>query len=91
MRVESFQDRIALKWMEDEMDVTASRLRQNIYRLLDRVASTGIPLVIRRKAGIVKVVAEKKTGKLARLKKRNIIKGDPRDIIHMDWSKEWHP
>ncbi len=28
-------------------------------------------------------------GKLANLKPRNYIVGDPEDLVHMDWSKEW--
>jgi len=29
--------------------------------------------------------------KLANLTRRDCLIGDPEDIIHMDWSKEWHP
>jgi hypothetical protein len=28
-------------------------------------------------------------GKLANLKPRNYIIGDPEDLVHIDWSKEW--
>lgn len=28
-------------------------------------------------------------GKLANLKPRNYIVGDPDDLVHIDWSKEW--
>jgi hypothetical protein len=69
--------------------VTASKLRQEIYTLLDTVLETGIPLEIERKGRLLRIVSDKKPSKLARLKKRSCIVGDPESIIHMDWSKEW--
>ena len=30
-------------------------------------------------------------GKLANLKRRDCIIGDPEDLVHIDWSKEWKP
>lgn len=71
------------------MKVTASKLRQEIYTLLDTVLETGIPLEIERKGRLLRIVSDKKPSKLARLKKRSCIVGDPESIIHMDWSKEW--
>ena len=32
-----------------------------------------------------------KISKLAKLKKRDVIKCPPEDLVHMDWSKEWKP
>ncbi len=29
--------------------------------------------------------------KLANLKPRNLIVGDPEDLVHMEWSDEWRP
>ena len=73
------------------MTVTASVLRKDIYHLLDQVLATGKPLEVKRKSGVVKIVAEQKPGKLERLKKNNCIKGDPEDLVHSDWSGEWNP
>jgi hypothetical protein len=69
--------------------ITASRLRENIYSILDQVAETGIPVEIERKGQILRIVADKKPSKLDRLKKRDLVIGDFNDLIHMDWSKEW--
>jgi prevent-host-death family protein len=69
--------------------ITASEFRSNVYRLLDRVADTGTPLTIARKGRRLKVVCDRKEGRLARLVRRSCIKGDPEDIVHMDWSGEW--
>ena len=73
------------------MTVTASRLRENIYGLLDKVVETGEPLVVQRKGHILKIVAEGHRPKLSRLTKRACIKGDAEALIHLDWSKEWRP
>jgi hypothetical protein len=40
------------------MVVTASELRMNIYRLLDQVLETGVPLEIERKGRTLQIVAE---------------------------------
>ena len=72
------------------MNVTASELRQNIYKLLDTVLETGIPIEIKRKGRILKIVSEEPKSKLAKLKKRDIIAGDPEELVHIDWSEEWN-
>ena len=71
------------------MPITASKLRENVYRILDEVIETGVPVEIVRKGSIVKLVPEKPVSKLDRLPKRSVFVGDPDDIIGMDWSKEW--
>ena len=71
------------------MRMTASRLRENIYIALDQVLETGIPAEIQRKGKILKIVPPAGQSKLNNLKKHNILKGNPEDIVHMDWSNEW--
>lgn len=76
------------------MALTASKLRENIYRILDQVAETGKPVEISRKGKLLRIVADSSEqpnrSKLSRLKKRmGVIVGDPEDIVHMDWSKNW--
>jgi len=71
------------------MQVTASKLRENVYRILDEAIETGVPVEIVRKGNVVRLVPEKRVSKLARLKKRKIFSGKVEDIIGMDWSKEW--
>jgi hypothetical protein len=56
---------------------------------LDRVVETGTPLVIARKGRSLRVVCDREGGRLARLVRRNCLKGDPEDIVHMDWSGTW--
>jgi prevent-host-death family protein len=71
--------------------VTVSELRQNIYRLLDQVLDTGVPLEIERKGKKLRIAPEEPRDKLDNLKRRDCLVGDPEDIVHMDWSKEWRP
>ncbi len=71
------------------MKITASKLRENIYRILDEAIETGTPVEIARKGVILRIVPEKRPSKLARLKKRTGFDGDPDEIIGMDWSREW--
>lgn len=74
------------------MNFTISSLRENIYNILDNILETGVPIFIRRKGKILKIVVEGKVDKLEKLKslpKRDIICDDPDDLIHIDWSSEW--
>jgi hypothetical protein len=74
------------------MTVTASKLRQDIYNLLDHVLETGEPLEIERKGQLLKVVPEKKPSKLDRLVQRTgVVNGDYESLIDIDWSSEWSP
>ena len=66
------------------MRSTASKLRENLYRILDEVIETGVPVEVVRKGIVVRIVSEKPVSKLARLKKRNLFVGDSDDIIGMD-------
>lgn len=74
------------------MAVTASELRTNIYRLLDEVLETGVPLEIERKGRTLRIVAEEQASKLARLVSHpGYIVGDPGDLVDTDWSGHWDP
>ncbi|MBN1758169.1 MAG: hypothetical protein JW863_07625 [Chitinispirillaceae bacterium] len=73
------------------MAISASALRQNIYKILDRVAETGIPEEVNRKGHVLQIIAKNKKSKLANAKKRPVIKGNPDDLVHMDWSELWQP
>ena len=71
---------------------SASALRADLYKLLDRVLETGEPLEIERRGRVLRIVAERKTSKLDLLKPHpGFINGDPMDLVHMDWSSEWKP
>ncbi len=71
------------------MRITASRLREDVYRILDQAISTGTPVEVVRKGAVVRIVPEKRVPKLSRLKKRSGFRGDPDEIAGMDWSSHW--
>lgn len=72
--------------------VTASRLRENIYRLLDEVLETGIPLEIERRGRRLRIVAVESPDRLDRLTPHpEYLACDPDDVVHIDWSGEWRP
>lgn len=74
------------------MAVTASQLRQDVYRLLDEVLSTGTPLEIERHGRRLRIVPVDSGSKLDRIKGNpDAIVGDPDDLVHMDWSMYWNP
>lgn len=73
------------------MVMTASRLRENVYKLLDEVVATGRPLEVERKGKLLRIVPVETRSRLSRLKKHDLIVGDPEDLVHMDWSSEWNP
>jgi prevent-host-death family protein len=76
------------------MVLTASKLRENIYRILDQVAETGVPVEIVRGRRRLRIVPAEPPAarKTDRLKVRpKVLIGDPQRLVHMDWSKEWKP
>ena len=71
------------------MQITTSKLRENIYKILDDAIESGTPVEVIRKGRVVRIVPEKRASRLSRLKKRNAFKGNPDDINNMDSSNEW--
>ena len=71
--------------------LSPSRLRQNLYRILDRVLQTGEPVEISRKGKRLLIIRQEPR-KLDALKPHPAyLRGDPEDLVHMDWSDEWRP
>ena len=71
------------------MPITASRLREDIYKILDQAIETGQPVEITRKGTVLHIVPEKRASKLDNLKTRVVFIGDSDEITSMDWSGEW--
>jgi hypothetical protein len=71
------------------MRITASALRQDIYRILDRVIETGEVVEIERKGKVLRIMPPPARRRLDLLPKRDYIIGDPNDLVHIDWSEEW--
>ncbi len=69
--------------------ITPSKLRENVYRILDEVLKTGVPVEINRRGQQLKIIPVRPVSKVDNLIKRPYLKVDPDEIVHMDWSKEW--
>lgn len=69
--------------------VTPTQLRGNIYKLLDEVLDTGIPLEIEKNGKKLRVVAVDKHNKLDNLISRpDVIKGNSDDLAEISWEGE---
>ncbi|MFH1434338.1 MAG: type II toxin-antitoxin system Phd/YefM family antitoxin [Pseudomonadota bacterium] len=74
------------------MRFTATRLRVELFKVLDKILKTGVPVEIERKGKILKIVPVEPEDKLKNLSPHpDFLKCDPEDIIHMDWSGDWRP
>ncbi|MBN4077452.1 type II toxin-antitoxin system prevent-host-death family antitoxin, partial [Sulfobacillus acidophilus] len=65
------------------MAITASKLRQDIFRILDSVLETGEPIEINRKGQIIRLIPERKPKKLQNLKKRKFSDEPLENFIHI--------
>jgi len=72
--------------------ITPSQLRQDIYRIIDRVLETGEPLEINRrgeKLHLTPISAER--DRLARIHTNpDVMTCDPEILVTLDWSQEWN-
>ncbi len=76
------------------MRMTATELRANLYKTLDRVLLTGEPVEIVRNGRTLRLTVDpvvRKGSIFDRLVKHDYIVGDPEDLVHIDWSHEWKP
>lgn len=74
------------------MRYSATKLRADLYRVLDRVLKTGIPVEVIRKDRVLKIVPVEPEDKLQNLTPHpDYLRGDAESIVHLDWSGEWRP
>lgn len=74
------------------MAISATKLRANIYKVLDEAIASGEPVEVERKGVVLRIVPPRKKRDLSKLPpRRDIIVGDPEDLVHMDWSEYWKP
>ncbi|MFV2069001.1 MAG: hypothetical protein ACC645_18700 [Pirellulales bacterium] len=76
------------------MSLTASKLRENIYKILDSVLETGVPVEIERSGRVLKIVCadDAPRSKLDNLEEHpGFLLCEPEDLVHIDWSGQWKP
>ena len=72
------------------MFLTPSKLREDIYNILDHVIETGEPVIIDRKGSQVTLLPKKKDPLEVLFPKKDLVVGDSDDLVHMEWSlDEW--
>jgi len=70
--------------------LSASKLREDIYRVLDHVLATGEPVEIERNGRRLRIVPDEPPSRLGKLIRRDdVVVGDSDDLVHVDWSGEW--
>lgn len=74
------------------MKISATRLRQNLYQILDEILETGKAVEIERKGKSLRIVPDQKGSIFDRIEgHKDLIVGDPEDLVHVDWSSTWSP
>ena len=73
------------------MAIKVSALRENIYRILDEVLETGLPVEIECRGKILRIAPAETRSKLDNLRPRPYLLTDPEELVHLDWSDEWRP
>ncbi len=69
--------------------ISVTELRGNIYKLLDEVLNTGIPIEINNGGRKLKIMPAEKVDKLQNLVPRPyVIKRNPDDLVDISWEKE---
>jgi hypothetical protein len=72
--------------------LTTTALRADLYRILDGVLETGVPVDIERNGRRLRIVPTEGRNRLSRLRAHpGAIVGDREELVHMDWSDEWRP
>ena len=78
------------------MAITATKLRSDLYRVIDDVIKKGVPVEVELRGKKVRIVPAEPRDKLANLVKRpGVIVGDPGQLPHVKtfdeakWRKKW--
>lgn len=73
------------------MTFKPSQLRENIYRILDQVLETGVPVEVERHGRKLRIIPVEPISKLDRLEPHDYLRCEPDDLVHLDWSAAWRP
>ncbi len=72
------------------MSLSLTELRTDLYKVVDQIIETGIPVEVMRNGHKIKIILADGPSKLERLVRRtHVINGDPDSIIYNDWLSEW--
>ena len=74
--------------------MTLTELRKNIYSVFEEVLTTGKTIEIHSRGRSILLSPGAGKSRIERLREaagKRAIKGDPDDLVSIDWEKEWHP
>lgn len=71
--------------------MTPSRLRENLYRILDQILETGEPVEILRNGKKLKIIPERPRSLEQLQQHSEYLNVEKEEIVHIDWSSEWRP
>jgi antitoxin (DNA-binding transcriptional repressor) of toxin-antitoxin stability system len=71
--------------------ISPTQLRTDIYQVLDQVLETGVPVIVQRAGRLLKIVPVREDETKLAIVKRDVLRGDPEDLVHLDWSGTWEP
>lgn len=75
-----------------QRQLTATRLRADLFSTLDHVVATGEAVEIKRPNGSVRIVRDTSSQRLAALKPHpGTINGNPDDLVGLSWEQTWQP
>lgn len=61
--------------------LTLTTLRHRLFEVADRVLETGVPVAIERRGKTLLLTPQAAGSKLARLKRRKLVKGAPESLV----------
>ncbi|WP_321491393.1 type II toxin-antitoxin system Phd/YefM family antitoxin [uncultured Desulfobacter sp.] len=69
--------------------ISATQFRGNIFKLLDEINETGLPIEIIKNGKTLRIIPVEKADKLSNLSpKPDVIKGDPESLVDISWEGE---
>jgi len=71
------------------MPLTATKLRAELYGTLDQVIETGSPVEVTRHGHLLRIELVGAKSKLDHLPTRDIMNGNPEELVGLDWSGYW--
>ncbi|HAP43372.1 MAG: hypothetical protein A2087_06135 [Spirochaetes bacterium GWD1_61_31] len=71
------------------MTYTATKLRQNLYSILDRVIEQGEVVEIERHGHLLRIVPEARASIWDRLEEHRVVNGDADDLVNQQWLEGW--
>ncbi len=75
-----------------QIRLTATRLRSELFSTLDHVVSTGESVEVQRPNGLIRIVCDNSTRRLAALQPHpHTINGDADELASLSWEQTWQP